>query len=130
MTIQEHINYWLASAEYDLNAADSLFQAGYNNWCLFLGHLVLEKTLKALFVQTSNNLVPPKIHNLLKLALLSNLELTEKQSKFFADVNRFNIEGRYAEFKQELFNISTKDFTYIYFEKIKEQFQWLKSQLK
>ena len=40
MTKEEHIAYWLKSAEHDLNAAESLFQSGKYDWCLFIGHLV------------------------------------------------------------------------------------------
>jgi len=28
MTLEEHINYWLESAEYDLKAAESMYQTG------------------------------------------------------------------------------------------------------
>jgi HEPN domain-containing protein len=55
MTKQEHIDYWLKSAEHDLKTAQSLFKSGKYDWCLFIGHLVLEKTLKALFVNANEN---------------------------------------------------------------------------
>jgi HEPN domain-containing protein len=130
MNIQEHINYWLESAEYDLNAAESMYQTGYFVWCLFIGHLVLEKTLKAIYVQSSNNKVPPKIHNLLKLSTLSNLDLSAEQIDVFEDVNDFHIEGRYSEFKNELYKVATKQYTYENFGRIKAQYKWLKSQIK
>ncbi|MBM2813472.1 MAG: hypothetical protein HW421_234 [Ignavibacteria bacterium] len=130
MTIPEHIEHWLDGAEYDLKAAESLFNNGYYSWCLFIGHLVLEKTLKAIYIQSTNNIVPPKIHNLLKLAELSNLELTHEQAKFFADANRFQIEARYTEFKIELYKIATEEFAKNNFNKIKENYKWLKSQIK
>jgi HEPN domain-containing protein len=47
MKIDEHIKYWLNSADHDLDTAESLFSTGKYDWCLFLGHLVLEKGLKA-----------------------------------------------------------------------------------
>lgn len=127
MTTKEHIKHWLDSAEYDLLVSESLFQAGHYSWCLFIGHLVLEKTLKALFVQSAKNEIPPKIHNLLKLAELSQIKLTEEQLNLFADINRFHIEGRYTEYKNEINKIATKDFSILYIQKIKEQHLWLKS---
>ncbi len=60
MTKDEHIDYWLKSAEHDLSAAESLVQAKKYDWCLFIGHLVLEKTLKANFVYTNANKIPLK----------------------------------------------------------------------
>ena len=65
MEIKEHIQYWLDSAENDWAAAENLFASGKYDWCLFIGHLVLEKILKALFVQDNNNQLPPKTHNLI-----------------------------------------------------------------
>lgn len=130
MTEKEHIEYWLESAEYDLEASESMFTTGYYVWSLFIGHLVLEKTLKALFVKHSGNKVPPKIHNLIKLAQLSGIELSENQIDIFEDINSFHIEGRYAEFKNELYKLCTKQFTTDQLNNIKEQFQWLKSLIK
>jgi HEPN domain-containing protein len=50
MDVQEHVDYWLESAKNDLGAAEQLFLSAKYDWCLFIGHLVLEKTLKAYFV--------------------------------------------------------------------------------
>ena len=41
-----HIDYWLNSANHDLDVAETLFQNEKYDWCLFIAHLVLEKTLK------------------------------------------------------------------------------------
>jgi len=46
MKIDEHLKYWLNSADHHLDTAESLLSAGKYDWCLFLGHLVLEKGLK------------------------------------------------------------------------------------
>lgn len=130
MTKEEHIAYWLKSAEHDLNAAESLFQSGKYDWCLFIGHLVLEKTIKAIYVNANENKVPPKIHNLVKLAELSSIKLTDEQKVFLDEVNDFNLETRYPDYKLEFYKRCTKDFTENYFSKIKEYSNWLKSQLK
>ena len=50
MDIEEHANYWLDSAQNDLGAAEELFTSAKYDWCLFIGHLVVEKVLKAHFV--------------------------------------------------------------------------------
>ncbi|MCI0493547.1 HEPN domain-containing protein [candidate division KSB1 bacterium] len=127
MKIEDHIKYWLDSADHDLDVAENLFQSGKYDWCLFIGHLVLEKTLKALFVFKSNNQVPPKIHNLTKLAELSNLELSNEQKALLDKVNDFNIEARYPSYKFNFHKQCTKDFTTKYFASIKEYYKWLKS---
>ncbi len=130
MEIQEHIKYWIDSADEDLISAESNLNTKRYNWCLFIGHLVLEKALKALYVQVNNNSVPPKTHNLLKLAELSNINLSTEMSKLFAEINRFQIEARYVEYKAELYKIADEKFTVYYFEKIRESYLWLKSLIK
>ena len=130
MTIDEHIKYWLDSAAHDLDTAEHLFKSGKYDWCLFIGHLVLEKTLKAMFVFKNNNKVPPKIHNLVKLAKLSKIELAQEEKIFLGDVNDFNLEVRYPDYKQEFYKKCSKSFTERYFIKIKEHHKWLKSQIK
>ena len=73
------------------------------DWCLFIGHLVLEKILKALFVQDNNNQLPPKTHNLIKLARHTNINLTEEQEVLLDEVNDFNLEARYPQYKNEFY---------------------------
>lgn len=129
MTKDQHVTYWLESAAHDLDTAENLFQSAKYDWCLFLGHLVLEKVLKALYVDTNENKIPPKIHNLVRLAELSSLQLDEKQRTFLDEVNDFNLEVRYPDYKQEFYKRCTKDYAEPYFTKIKEYYQWLRSQI-
>ena len=130
MNIKEHVEYWLDSAENDLSAAEQLFSSTKYDWCLFIGHLVVEKTLKAYFVYKNDNKIPPKIHNLLKIAEKSNLILTDEQKLFLDEVNDFNLEVRYPEYRKEFYKICTKEFTGKYFTKIKDFSKWLKSQIE
>ena len=99
MTKEEHIKYWIKGADDDLSAAESLFDSKKYNWCLFISHLVLEKTLKAIFVLKNDNKVPPKTHNLVKLAELSFIELTDEKRIFLDEVNDFNLGTRYLTIK-------------------------------
>ncbi len=129
MDIQEHINYWLASAQNDLDAAEQLFASTKYDWSLFIGHLVVEKTLKAYFVYRHANKLPPKTHNLLKLAELSHLALTEEQRLFLDEVNDFNLEVRYPEYRREFYKLCTEEFAGRYFTQMKDFSQWLTSQI-
>ena len=61
---------------------------------LFIGHLVLEKVLKALYIKNNRNQVPPKIHNLVKLAEISHLEPDSERALILDRINDFNIEVR------------------------------------
>jgi HEPN domain-containing protein len=97
---------------------------------LFIGHLVLEKILKALYVQDNQNQLPPKTHNLVKLAENTNIVLSADQNFFLDEVNDFNLEVRYPEYRREFYKKCTNDFAEPYFVRIKEMFQWIKSHLK
>ena len=81
MIKEEHIKYWLESAQHDLESAKTIFNSKRYDWCLFVGHLALEKILKAIFVERNDNKMPPKMHNLVRLAELSGIEL-DKDQKF------------------------------------------------
>ena len=129
MTKEEHITYWLESAEHDLDTAESLFQSKKYDWCLFLAHLVLEKSLKAMYAAANENTVPPRIHNLVRLAELSSLGVSEEQRIFLDEVNDFNLEVRYPDYRQEFYKRCTREYAEPYFDRIKEFYEWLKSQI-
>ncbi len=130
MKLKDHIQYWLNSAEHDWDTAENLFKNGKYDWCLFIGHLVLEKILKALFVQDNANQLPPKTHNLIKLAENTNISLKEEQKLLLDQVNDFNLEVRYPQFKNEFYKKCTKPYTERYFKQIEGIATWLKSQIK
>ena len=72
-----------------------------NDWCLFIVHLALEKILKAIFVDRNDNNVPPKVHNLVRLAELSMIELGENQKLF--KVSLFHLQTlTFVSFSGEL----------------------------
>ena len=130
MNITEHIQYWLDSAEHDWETAENLFAAKKYDWSLFIGHLVLEKILKAFFVQENNNQLPPKTHNLIRLAEQSHIELSEEQEMLLDRVNEFNIETRYPQYKNEFYKKCSPEFAEEYYHKIEEMAAWLKSRIQ
>ena len=130
MNINDHINYWIESAEHDLETAESLFSSEKYDWCLFLGHLVLEKALKAIFVLEHGHTFPPRTHNLVRLIQESSLTIDEETIVWLDRVNDFHTEARYPDFKRELYKMCTKEFTNKHLSKIKETFGWLKSHLR
>ena len=85
-----HIDYWLNSANHDLDVAETLFQNEKYDWCLFIAHLVLEKTLKAFYVKNRGKL-PPRIHDLVRMADMAKIEFEEDTLEFMDAVNTFNI---------------------------------------
>jgi len=56
------------------------------------------KLLKAYYIKNVNSNVP-RIHDLLKLSVNADLELTDKQKDFLDEVTTFNIKARYPDYK-------------------------------
>lgn len=129
MDKKQRIEYWLNSAAHDFDTAETLFQNKKYDWCLFIGHLVIEKVLKAFYVR-DNDESPPKMHNLIRLAEKTTLPLSDEQKQFLIKINDFNIEVRYPDQKYSFYKICTTEFTEEYFTKIKEIYKWLLSQMK
>jgi HEPN domain-containing protein len=129
MDKKEHINYWLKSAKHDLKTAESLFKDKRYDWCLFLAHLVLEKTLKALWIRDNGNNIPPKVHNLVKLTESIKINFSEEQKIFLLNINDFNIEARYPDYKFSFYKKCTLKFTRENLNKIKVFYKWLLKQI-
>lgn len=89
-------SHWIESSDKDFDTINHLFKSKDYHWSLFIGHLVIEKLLKAYFVNKKNS-YPPFIHDLRRLAEAADLTLTEEQKTFFDTVTRFNIGARYDD---------------------------------
>ena len=107
-----------------------IFEAGKYDWALFVGHLALEKILKAHWVGNTENNTPPKVHNLVKLYQESNLSLLNKDELVFLnEVTGFNLESRYPETKFAFYRLCTREFTEEKIKRIKELYQCLRKEI-
>ena len=123
------IKYWLDSSDEDFETMITLFENKRYSWSLFIGHLMIEKLLKSLYVKLNND-YPPYIHNLLRLAEKCNLELNDGQRFFLTTVTAFNINARYDDYKLSFQNMCTKEFTTIWIEQLKDQRLWIKTLIR
>ena len=129
MKKEELIKYWIDASELDFRAMNNLYSTKDYVWALFLGHLVIEKLLKA-FAAKNNLAAIPKIHDLNKLAKAAGLDLTEPLKDSFDIISSFNIEARYPDYKQEFYKKCNNKFTLDNIEKIIEIRIWLLELLK
>lgn len=60
----------------------------------------------------------------------TNLNLSDEIMEFYDRLNLFHIESRYPDFKSDLEQTCTEEFTKKFLQSIKEHFQWLKLSLK
>jgi HEPN domain-containing protein len=94
-------------------------------YCFFYLHLTIEKALKAHIVKRAKSL-PPKIHNLLVLAEIGEVQMSQDQIDFCGRINRYNIEARYPNLA---IPAPTLQKAKEYFEQTKELMEWLIKQL-
>lgn len=40
------VNFWIESSDEDYNVMNVLYRNHKNSWCLFIGHIVIEKLMK------------------------------------------------------------------------------------
>lgn len=128
MTKEELIKYWVDTAEQDYKTMVNLYNSNDYHWSLFIGHLVIEKLLKAIYIK--NNMEqknPPKTHDLMFIADKANLDTTEAQKDLLDMITTFNISTRYPDYKQSFYKKCTKEFTKDRIEEIKELRLWLLS---
>jgi HEPN domain-containing protein len=122
--MRKQIAYWINSANHDLEVAETLFQSGKYDWCLYIAHLVLEKALKAFYVKNVGKL-PPRIHDLVRLANMAGIEFDEETLEFLDAANTFNMSTRYPDEKLRFYKICTPDFTNENFQRMKEIYKCL-----
>lgn len=123
--VPKQVEYWRKSSDEDFAAAQSLLEKGHFRHCLFFAHLAIEKMLKA-HVTWQTKDVPPRIHNLIRLAEVANLKLDPERQGFLREFSIYQLEGRYPDFEQVLIDPDlARDET----SRAKEMLIWLKTQL-
>ena len=94
---------------------------------MFIGHLTIEKLLRAIYAKVNkDNPYPPKIHNLNILAEKCNIKMDERKAKILLTCNSFNISARCEDYKNEFYNRCTKEYTEEQIKNIEEVRTWLK----
>lgn len=126
---QKIINHWIVNSDDDFDTMIALFNAKRYSWSLFLGHLVIEKLLKAYFVEVNLD-YPPYVHNLLRLAKESKMDITYDLKYKLTTISAFNINARYDDYKNSFQKKCTPGFTLDWVNKIKELRAWIKEQIK
>ncbi len=129
MTKHDHIQYWKETAEEDWLAAQDLFQTKRYLQSLFLAHLTIEKLSKAHWVQDNAGYYPPRTHNILRLWGDTQLAPAPDQENTAADLNRFQLEGRYPDYQRAVAQQATESYTRNLLNDTAQLRQWLLKQL-
>ena len=120
------IDYWLAGAEDDFETMLDMYGVNKFNWSLFIGHLMIEKLLKAYYVKVRLD-YPPLIHNLNRLAEKADLPLTDEIKEQLVTISAFNINARYDDYKMSFKQKCTPEFTTEWIVKLKSLRIWIKT---
>lgn len=122
------IAYWSTHAQYDMDTAGSLFESKRYPYALFMCHLAIEKSLKAIIVM-KKQAHAPYTHNLVNLAVTADLPLAPEQKTLIGELNEFNLEARYPDWKENFYSIATREYTEKYLLATRELFIWLTNSL-
>lgn len=125
---QRILDYWIESSDKDFKTMLDLFQTKNNSWALFMGHLVIEKLLKALYVKNKDD-YPPMIHDLRRICEKGDVKPNASQKIILDTISRFNINARYDDYKQSFYLLCNDSFTTEWIEKIKDCRSWIKTML-
>ena len=123
------MEYWFKSADEDYDTMLYMKAGKKNTWCLFMGHLVIEKLLKGLYAKNNpDDAIAPKIHNLILLSQKANLEVPAEIREKIQTINTFNISARYDDYKRTFDEKCTDDYTSEQVKNVEEVRKWLKKQ--
>lgn len=107
MEKSDHITYWTRSGDHCWDTATVLATGKRYVEALFFYCLAIEKYLKANWVLDNTDNIPPRIHDLQSIYSQTDIELTPDLIDFMDTVNRWNIEGRYPDYKFSLYKLAT-----------------------
>ena len=127
INIKNSMDHWIESGERDFKTMNNLFKSKDYSWSLFVGHLVIEKFLKACYIK-NNHQHPLMIHNLVRLAETSGISPTENQKRLFTEITSFNLSSRYDDYKKSFYVKCTPEYTKEWIKQIKQIRKWIKEE--
>jgi HEPN domain-containing protein len=110
LTKQEHISYWTKAGNESWESADFCFKGGRYVDALFFYCLAIEKYLKANYVLDNITNQPPRIHELQAIYSQTEVQLNSELIDYLDNVNRWNLEGRYPDYKFSLHKLATAEY--------------------
>lgn len=126
---EDYIEFWKESAQKSRIASIHLFEKSDYVESLFFAHLALEKIIKAHWVKDNPGDFPPRIHNLRRLLEQTSVVLTTAQLIFLEQMNTFQMEGRYPDYRFSIYQTFDEPQTKSVLNSSEKMFQWLLNKL-
>jgi HEPN domain-containing protein len=115
---------WVGRGDEDLKVAGVALERGWVSTSIFHSHEAVEKTLKAIWIETRGE-QPEKTHNLPYLARELQLDVSAQQMEFLRKLYWQLIPSRYPEGSEP-----DREAAQWYYEHAKELVSWLRQALK
>jgi HEPN domain-containing protein len=130
MTKEEKIKYWVNLSDEDFRVAKDLLKSRHLLQAGFFCHLAIETIFKAYFTKLKDE-TPPHIHKLARLAQLADFydELSEEQKDFIFQLDPFNIEARYPEYKNMIAQSLKLELCENLLKQTQKLRQWIKERI-
>ncbi|MFH2094697.1 MAG: HEPN domain-containing protein [Bacteroidota bacterium] len=93
INIEKITNHWIHSSDSDYDIMNNLYNSKDFHWSLFIGHLVIERLLKAIIVKKTKSHAPFD-HDLRRLGKLSGVEFDDEQKRWLDTITTFNLNAR------------------------------------
>ena len=90
--IDKIYNHWINTSDKDYITMTHLYNTKDYHWSLFIGHIVLERLLKAYVVKKTGDHAP-FTHDLTKLARVSGLTFSEEYLDWLDTITTFNMNS-------------------------------------
>lgn len=123
--VKQTVKHWVESSDSDFKTMNHLFKSKDYSWALFVGHLVIEKLLKACYVKYKKE-HPPMIHSLERIVARANINLSEELLISLGKITTFNIGSRYDDYTKSFYQECTFKFTAKWINEIKTIRLWIK----
>lgn len=120
--------YWMESSDDDYKTMLDLLDTGNYSWSLFMGHLVIEKLLKAYYLKVQEE-YPPMLHDLRRIGEKAGIVFDENKIVIIETISQFNIRARYDDYKRNFYKLCTREYAIEWIEKIKETRLWIEMML-
>jgi HEPN domain-containing protein len=105
-----------------------MFHSGRHLYVLFCCQQAVEKMLKALVAERSKEL-PPRIHNLVRLADAAALEMSDEQADLLRELSAYYLQTRYPEEISDLGSQVKENEARRVLDQTEEIVRWLSSML-
>jgi len=128
MTKEEKYGYWLEVAQYDLDSANAMFDAGRWFYVVFMCQQAIEKLCKGLYTLYLDD-TPPKIHNIKTIVSRFRdklqIPICEDTLRFMDTLSAHYITYRYPDFESNPASQIRESEADQVLKETKEVFSWL-----